>query len=997
MKTQSTILSAIVALACLSSCVKEQDIWMVEGPSATLTTQAQVDAFEGQQNMTSLIITGTGITDISKINVTAVHNLVIRNTGLVDLGLENLTTITGNAEISGNKALESIRVSSFKFITGNLEIKDNPVLDDISGLANLRRASGKMSFTGNKILGEDKKNAPFTYGFNVLKYLMDNLVVEPANISMSNNHPMAATAPELIGKMSEDVVLSYVITSADDIMNIVSSKTKDLTVRGEGITDEVMALLGDSITEVDGDFLMEGTQVTKAEGFFDKVQFKGSITLKDLEYYCVDDAQGYWDAGAFSAIDHINGDLKLINIPQLYGRNSRSTGFGMISDIEGSLIMEECPYQEYMFANLETVGGDFIIRECGKTKVKNGYSWNLNMPLRSVGGNLEYVNNAYANTLHGFENLREVGGNILIGGNAKKSSDIPNVPAEPRQNAGWNLASSWKHYHIYGGTLECYHQDGTTPVDLSAVPYVVIEDLEPPTYPLTISSQADLDALKDSTTAKTLTVSGPGITQQVLDNITSKIIKVKEETYFEDIDLASADFSGIFGTKGERGPLVCAGDVYFSRLSLGSIDGFPESFDNNLYFEEVTFGGASAAALNSIRTIGGELSVIQCKTNENFAFASLSTIGGNFSFVRNTGAAGYNFGIQIVGGDVSYTKNSEVLSLKGFENIVKIKGALTIDGNGGIVYGTEGAAYGFDLVKSWIDANKVIGKITCTYKDGTPVNFSGTVPEGDVVLEGRNEFFKYVAVESGAQKIKVKNLTINGLGESFSNSELAKLRNKVEEIEGNLVVKNIFGWTTLDGYSGFFGCDPNNVTALLPGSIVCKGGISIINCPDLANIGGFRAMSVIGGDLVLEDCAKILWSYKSLNYITEIKGTLKVKGIETQMNTSTLDALRKVGGDVIFENDNNWLFQFNETSVLETIGGQLRIVGNKSFNNFRGFEKIKGVKSVYIRNNASNIGTVANVPGFSLIQSWIDNGYVEYGNVECYKGNDEKVNFTPRK
>ena len=230
----------------------------------TLTTQAEVDAFPARREANRITVTGGDITDLSSLDVSAVGTLVIRNTGIGTLTLPKTFSVATKLEIAENESLVSVGDLALRFVIGDIHIEDNPQLTDISGLMNLKKMTGKLFVTGNSLLGEDKPDQPDTYGFNVIKYLISNSVLDSDNVTLSNNHPLAVTDPSLIGQGGESGgVYSYTIKSDAEAAAFSPSgkEVKDLTVTGPQVTDDGMALLASKIDVVQGTMTIDRKSV----------------------------------------------------------------------------------------------------------------------------------------------------------------------------------------------------------------------------------------------------------------------------------------------------------------------------------------------------------------------------------------------------------------------------------------------------------------------------------------------------------------------------------------------------------------------------------------------------------------------------------------------------------------------------------------------------------------------------------------------------------------
>ena len=320
----------------------------------TLTTQAEVDAFPARREANRITVTGGDITDLSSLDVSAVGTLVIRNTGIGTLTLPKTFSVATKLEIAENESLVSVGDLALRFVIGDIHIEDNPQLTDISGLMNLKKMTGKLFVTGNSLLGEDKPDQPDTYGFNVIKYLISNSVLDSDNVTLSNNHPLAVTDPSLIGQGGESGgVYSYTIKSDAEAAAFSPSgkEVKDLTVTGPQVTDDGMALLASKIDVVQGTMTIDGAAIKTTETFFGKVECRGGIVLRNIETYDEDSGNKFFNNNGFKDITQIGGDFVLENIPYLIHWGS-GNGFAQIVRVEGDLTVRNCGMQQMAFASL---------------------------------------------------------------------------------------------------------------------------------------------------------------------------------------------------------------------------------------------------------------------------------------------------------------------------------------------------------------------------------------------------------------------------------------------------------------------------------------------------------------------------------------------------------------------------------------------------------------------------------------------------------------------
>ncbi len=441
------LLSAAALFCCAGLAACSEDTTDPANPYSgnyTLSTQAEVDAFPARRTANSIIVTGAGITDISSLDVAAVGTLVIRNTGIVSLALPHTTSVATMLEISGNESLTDVADLGVKFVIGDIHIEDNPQLTDISGMLGIKKMTGKLYVTGNSSLGEDKPDEPDSYGFNVIKYLISNSVLDAESVTLSNNHPLAVTDPSLIGQGGESGgVYSYTIKSDAEAAAFSpgGKEVKNLTVTGPNVSDDGMALLASKISVVQGTLTVDGASLKTTETFFGKVDCQGSIILRNITTYDESGSNKFFNTNGFKNITRIYGDLVLENIPYLihWGRGS---GFAQITEIDGDLTVRSCGMQQMAFASLNKVGGDLTLAD-NCIELYTGFFWNLATDLRHVGGSLTLTDNDHQNGLGGFEKVEYIGGDITITGNGTAPGASGGIPyASKAGQVGFDLVEN---------------------------------------------------------------------------------------------------------------------------------------------------------------------------------------------------------------------------------------------------------------------------------------------------------------------------------------------------------------------------------------------------------------------------------------------------------------------------------------------------------------------------------------------------------------------------
>lgn len=307
------ILSAVLLLAAFATACSEDTTDPAnpyEGDFA-LRSQAEVDAFTARGSVNRLMIEGEGITDLSSLDVAAVGTLTIRNTGIAELVLPHVTSVATLLEIEGNAALASLGEMGLRFSIGDIRIENNPVLTDIGGLMGLKKMTGRLFVQDNAALGEDKPDQPDEYGFNVIRYLISNAVLAADRVILSNNHPLAATDPSLIGQGGETGgVYSYTVKSDAEAaaLSLSGKEVKNLTIEGAQVTDNGMAALASKIEVVQGTLTIDHNCIELYTGFFWNLatrleEIGGSFVLTGNDH-----VNGL---GGFEKIRSIGGDVTI--------------------------------------------------------------------------------------------------------------------------------------------------------------------------------------------------------------------------------------------------------------------------------------------------------------------------------------------------------------------------------------------------------------------------------------------------------------------------------------------------------------------------------------------------------------------------------------------------------------------------------------------------------------------------------------------------------------
>lgn len=257
------------------------------------------------------------------------------------------------------------------------------------------------------------------------------------------------------------------------------------------------------------------------------------------------------------------------------------------------------------------------------------------------------------------------------------------------------------------------------------------------------------------------------------------------------------------------------------------------------------------------------------------------------------------------------------------------------------------------------------------------------------VINSREELLAFAPQDFSKGAEVIQNLTINDPNGTMSDHDLSFVKVRVERLLGDFVVVG----TALTSTEQFF------LKAL--DGFTPEGSVTFKNCQNLTNLNGMKDWTSVGGDLVFDNCPNIVTNWglgNCMSQIQEVKGSVKLIGVQTQMAGVTFNSLKKVGGDFHVEGCNGSFWNF-DTMPLQEVGGDIIIHNNLHYNGFGGFHNVQSIggKVSVIGNGAAeggilNPGTSAQ-PGFELIQSWIDNGIVAKEDVSCANHAGEPIYF----
>ncbi len=670
----------ILTLIWITGCDDKID-GFESGGRYVVGSQEDIASFNASGEIYSLIVSGTGVTDISSLNVSKVKNITISETGIETLNLPSLSAITQSMIISDNPKLRSISgLPNLKFLNGNVSINNNDSLSDISGFLNLKTFIGTLNIVDNVSLGEDIPDAgDYTYGLFPVKFLKENNIID-GTITLSNNHPGAATDVALIGNMGGDNILDYTISSSADAEAFAPSNdtVNNLKISGSGITNDLLIGMASKFKVVRGTVTLENTSVTTSEGFFDIIKCLGGIVLKDNL-----SGGGLFNLNGFKAYTEIGGDLIVENCPGAAHWGS-GTCFSQVTNIKGNVRMTGGQMANNAFSSLTTVEGDFEIRNNNEIDF-----WNLSEGiLESIGGDLIYAENSKVNGLAGFEKIKSIGGNVNIERNGSTDpsiGEIPDysVPGRP----GWCLVKSWIEDGIVQSTAN-------VTLSLSTGDVIDIQNItscggEKTSY--TINGLAELKQFTDAADpdnkeiVQNLIITGGDITDNDISFVQTRVSEVRGTVTWDGLDLVTT-------TENFFEKFTCKGGIIIKNMpALNNVNAFKgyTEIGGDLIFENCpnipTAAWGVGNCLSMITRVEGNLEFSGIQTDiSGVTFSSLVEVGGDFEATDNNGNfwnfAGMN--IKSIGGDLILRDNEKFNGLGGFQALESIGGDVIIFDNG---------------------------------------------------------------------------------------------------------------------------------------------------------------------------------------------------------------------------------------------------------------------------------------------------------------------------
>jgi len=448
----------------------------------------------------------------------------------------------------------------------------------------------------------------------------------------------------------------------------------------------------------------------------------------------------------------------------------------------------------------------------------------------------------------------------------------------------------------------------------------------------------------------------------------------------------------------EDEPKADANDVELTTQA--AVDAFKaRKTMNSLTIKGEDITDISAISVTTIETLIIENTGIEELVNDSFTSINKELkISGNSKLKSIS-----NLGLKFCSAEVKVESNPLLDCIKGFQNLKKMSGNLTISGNPSL--GADDAAagdeYGFNVIKKLID-NQVLTVSQITLSNNHP----DAVTDASMIGCGSSGMPSYTVRTVGdlaaITKDECQDLTI--LGPDIDNEVWALFKTTgLKVVHGNLYAEGC----NFSMCSNFFYKETSGEGIKVEGGITFKNFVAYQENNKSAYINSDNVPTHIGGDLVLEKLWIHGWAGAGFNNVTEIDGNFTVKDCYTD-NSCFGKLLTKVHGNVTIDGllpgyNSGTKGPWNLDMGIEEIDGDVEILNNGWMTNLTGWTHLKKIGGkLTIKNNywagfeaQEGLGDWVKEKGlgWDLVQQWIYDGVVGVDKVECWNADGTKVEF----
>lgn len=328
------------------------------------------------------------------------------------IGLQSLVYVAGDFEISGSGGdlwnLGSMN-PGIKYIGGDLTFSGNQVVNSLDGFQNLEYLGGdSITIVDNG--GIPNYSGDDGPGFCLLreKWAEGKIAASVIQLKRSGEENyIDFNALQMCDGSDVPQFTSYSLSSQGEVDTFqpANDTIQDLIIEGGSI--DYIGSIAEKVKVVMGDVRIENTALTTTENFFELIEFKGNIELRNNA--------SLNNPNGFKHMEVIHGDLVLENLPQM-PFNWAPDALTKIDSVYGSVVVKDCP--QFIdggigLQSLVYVGGDFHVENSGSEGNKLWNFTTMNPGLDYIGGNLIIKYNPFVNSLGGLDQLSFIGGDRI--------------------------------------------------------------------------------------------------------------------------------------------------------------------------------------------------------------------------------------------------------------------------------------------------------------------------------------------------------------------------------------------------------------------------------------------------------------------------------------------------------------------------------------------------------------------------------------------------------
>lgn len=434
-----------------------------------------------------------------------------------------------------------------------------------------------------------------------------------------------------------------------------------------------------------------------------------------------------------------------------------------------------------------------------------------------------------------------------------------------------------------------------------------------------------------------LTIKGSDVTDEIISKIQQRVGAISGNVVWDNV--------GATTTAGFFDVIDCQGGITISNCqALENAAGFAayETVGGDLVIEDCPALGQGFGAL---ATVEGSLALrnTSVRIGEGASFTALATVGGDLTVEDNTDITSFaGAALTSVGGSINITGNTALTSLAGLDKLTMVGGDVIITDNGDIPTLSDETGVGYCIIREYL--NMSIVSSTASVRLGSssaPLDLS-TLPSCDGTLPGEAQSYTITSqaqleafLSAGVTKETVNNLTITG--SDITADAINRLAERVYAVEGTLTLEDLT-WAADPNIESF---STEKFLSAMVHNYIFDGSIVFRNVTGSINPNGFQVIHEIKGDLILENCPKLLFNnWHGFESIEKIGGDFHLIASGDFFSGEQFKSLKEVGGDFIVKDLADGQLYFFDGMELNTIGGDLVLSNIPNLWGMNGFETL---------------------------------------------------------